>query len=351
MTHDDLTTVLARTADDRDRPLETDLSDLLERARAGRARARRRAGVGMAAGAAVLTAAVVLGATTLRPAAEPPAPAGPGPGITGQTDSFLGSGEMVRRCQPQLDKYAAYPMYATHPAKVPWQPVHPDRGYRAGDLVLLRAGDPPKIDQNGMPAGGSSYASNPVFCQIPRAGAENAPVPFSAYTATAAQTDRLRQVCSEQAGSTDQGAPGATTPDLRHADVAAADTVGAVTMALLHQGSHFYSCAVTPVTWDAGIAESGTAYPGELSFAGGTTGASHKSIVTESAAWITVAAHVDTAAKTLQLSWPGGPTEQFPVTDGNVAAVFRVPTTGGLQSCDYRLLDGSGRVLKAGTTG
>lgn len=139
--------------------------------------------------------------------------------------------------------------------------------------------------------------------------------------------------------------------DLRHTDVAAADTVGAVTMALLHQGSHFYSCAVTPVTWDAGIAESGRAYPGELSFAGGTTGASHKSIVTESAAWITVAAHVDTAAKTLQLSWPGGPTEQFPVTAGNVAAVFRVPTTGGLQSCAYRLLDGSGRVLEAGTTG
>ena len=183
---------------------------------------------------------------------------------------------------------------------------------------------------------------NPAFCHIPKPGQEQGQVPFQIFTPTMGAPTYLQTICAQQAE------PGV---DLRNAPVRNAWTEGDVTMAVLQAGDRYFACATEPVTWDAGLAEVTEVPAGQLHAAFGTTGAAHKSIVDDPAAWTLVGGHVEKAAKTLMLRWPGLGEASYPISEGNVAAVLEIPTTGGLRPVRWRLLDAAGTEIRRGSLG
>ncbi len=321
MSDHDLTTLLARTAADDDRPVRTDLDRLLARARHGRTRRRGLVGAGIVGGAALLTAATVAAVTALQPT---PAPAPAAPPHRTVREQPLTDAQIRERCLPQLAKYATLPMYDQKPSTARWTPLHA-WDYRTGDVVLLQG-------RHG----------NPAFCHIPKPGQERGPVPFQIFTPTMGAESHLRTICAQQAEP---------RLDLRTAAVGNSWSEGEVTMTLLVKGSRYFACATEPVTWDAGLAQVSEVPAGLLFSTSGTTGAAHKSIVDESAAWTLVAGHVTKRARTLMLLWPGLKEASYPISEGNVAAVLKVPTTGGLRPVRWRLLDAAGKEIQRGRLG
>jgi hypothetical protein len=251
----------------------------------------------------------------------------------------LSDAQVVRRCAPQLRKYADLPMYVVGPANR-LELSHPERHYVPGDVVSVR-------DRNG--------AGNPMLCLLPGAGAVQETVPFEAFEPGADEPARIAEVCSEvfvpnpvldpQANTLTPGTD--PTPDLRGAKVEAVSTAGAVLVALLSRGRMSWQCSLSPLSWDAGITE--VTGPGRgfanASGSGSTTGGSNKSVVDETASYYYAAGTLPRTAATLEVLVQGHPPTRFPVDRGSYAYVVKVPGAGGLRPSRYRVLDGSGAVL------
>ncbi|KRF11437.1 hypothetical protein ASG90_16940 [Nocardioides sp. Soil797] len=335
---------LCHAADDSRTPLDTDVEALLVRAR--RERTRRR---GFTAGAVVLTAAALVGATVGVRAAlpqdgtTPAASEGDGNRDTRTSASTtLAASEVVRRCMPQLAKYAELPMYDApdqFPAKE-WGVVRA-RAYGPGDLVALQT-------RTGQ--------GNPVLCVVPEKGHENDPVPFTDLDPDAARPARIAEQCSEMllpaADPEQDRVPGRSRlPDLRGATVTAIDSDGPVVEALLTKGDTEYSCALSPMTWDAGPSGVGsTAHDGyEFWTEASMTGPAGKSITKENATYYWAAGTMPKDAASIEVTLENGSTFTVPVTDGHFAVVHKEPGSEGVLNYDYRVLDQGGRVLHEGT--
>lgn len=352
--HDDLHNLherLRRTADDSDRPLSTDVGDLLGRAR--RSRRRHRAGVGAAA---LLTGAALVGTTVGVRAALPDDDRAPvaerseaaEDGTSAATaPAALSDAEVARRCLPQLAKYDDLPMYAETRTLTPedLEVVRP-RAYTAGDVVALRTADD---------------GGNPVLCLVPEEGREDVPVPFADLEPNADDPARLTELCSEmflpqptyEAGSHVPTEPRgkSTLPDLRGAEVAAVDSVGPVVETLLVKDGKQYACALSPMTWDAGPFGVGPATKDgyRVSPEGSATGPGAKSITDESASYYYAAGTMPEDARSVEFTFATGSEFTVPVTDGHYAFVLKNPGPGGLVHYEYRVLDRKGRVLHEGS--
>jgi hypothetical protein len=330
---------LERAADDSHQPLTTDVGDLLDRARAARQRHRR-----TTLAAVVLTACALVGTTLgVRAALPDERGAGPGPAAPTSgppsTDAPLTEAQVVRRCAPQLQKYAAFPMYAG-PAAARLRLSHPERVYTPGDVVAV---------QDGRGTG------NPMLCLLPEPGREQEPVPFETFQPGADDAALISEICSEIFvpdpvfdPRTNDLTPGTgPTPDLRGTDVEAVSSAGPVVVALLGRGRLTWQCSLSPVTWDAGITEVTAAGRGfaNASGNGSTTGGANKSIVQETASYYYGAGTMPRDAATLEVLVQGAPPARFTVTRGSYAYAVKVPGAGGLRPSRYRVLDESGAVL------
>jgi hypothetical protein len=320
---------LRQAADDTGHPLTTDVSALLDRARASRQRQRRLRAGGALVGVTALTAAAVLVVPALV-GGSAPGPATPAP-PSNQAPSkaaeptALSDAEIVRRCEPQLQKYFDYPMYAPEE----WRVAH-DREYGVGDLVQLEAG---------------KFGSNPVLCVIPEKGQEQQEVPFTRFVADADEPGWLAELCSESFSSAMRGE---RWVDLRGADVVATDGDQDVTVALLRLGNRHFACSISSPTWDSGLTDVYVTGPGDVYFNGSTTGSSNKSIVDGSASYYTGAGLTDPRATKIRVAFPDGSEVERPVgDDGAYAVMIRVPGEGGLQDHTIEVLGAGDRVLAA----
>jgi hypothetical protein len=323
----DLHDRLDQAADDTGRPVTTDPTELLGRARASRRRRQRLRIGGVLTGAAALTAAAGLSVPLVQDDAGTPAESDRSPAATGKASEpeqpDLRDSEIVRRCEAQLQKYFAYPMYS--PEK--WKVAH-DREYAVGDLVQLEAGQ---------------FGSNPVLCVIPEKGQEQQDVPFTRFAADTSQPGGLAELCSESFTSLTRGEPWV---DLRAAEVVAADGDGDVTVALLRLGNALYSCSISSPTWDAGLTDVSTTGRGDIYFNGATTGSSNKSIVGEAASYYTGAGLTDPLAEKIRVTFTDGTVVERPVgDDGAYAVMIRVPGEGGLLDHTTEVLGAGDRVL------
>ena len=209
--------------------------------------------------------------------------AGPGPAAPTKsapsTPASLTDAQVVRRCAPQLQKYADLPMYAVGRASR-LRLSHPERHYAPGDVVSI-------TDRRGT--------WNPMLCLLPEPGQEDAPVPFEAFQPKVGDPALIAEVCSELMRpdptvdpATRLPAPGSgPTPDLRGADVDAVSGAGQVVSALLSAGSESWQCTLSPLDWDSGVTGVEPAGRGLANVAinGSTTGSSNKSIVAENASY------------------------------------------------------------------
>lgn len=336
---------LREVADDDGHPLTTDLGDLL-----GRARQRRTRHHASVAGAVVVTAAALVGSTVgiraalpddARPAAHEKSAANP----SANADS-PGKGEIIRRCLPQLTKYDEFPQYAGT-SEVParqWR-IPRDRDYVPGDVVALQHDE---------------GHANPVLCLVPAKGHEQDEVPFSVFEPSVSDPDSVAERCSEEFlpqarhdFSTGEflGYPARSMADLRDATVAELDSSGPVVEALLLKGREAYSCALSPVTWDAGpqgvTRASSNRY--DVWVEGSATGPSAKSITEEDAGYYYAAGVMPTDAARIEFTLDSGSKFTVPVRNGRYAFVHKEPGTSGLLNYDYRVLDADGAVLKTGT--
>ena len=324
----DLHDRLDQAADDTGRPVTTDPIELLGRARASRRRRQQLRTGGVLTGAAALTAAAVLAVPLVQGDTGTPAESDPSlPAATGKASdpepTGLRDSEIVHRCEAQLQKYFAYPMYS--PER--WKVAH-DREYAVGDLVQLEAG---------------KFASNPVLCVIPEKGQEQQDVPFTRFAADTSQPGGLAELCSESFTSLTRGEPWV---DLRGAEVVAADGDGDVTVALLRLGNAYYSCSISSPTWDAGLTDVYTAGRGDIYFNGATTGNSNKSIVGEAASYYTGAGLTDPLAERIRVTFTDSTVVERPVgDDGAYAVMIRVPGEGGLLDHTTEVLGAGDRVL------
>lgn len=324
----DLHDRLDQAADDTGRPLTTDPIELLARARASQRRRRQLRIGGVLTGAAVLTAAVILAVPLVRGDTGTPAEPDPSlPAATGKASepepTGLGDTEIVSRCEAQLQKYFAYPMYS--PAK--WKVAH-DRDYGVGDVVLLEAG---------------RLGGNPVLCVIPEKGQEQQEVPFNRFAADASDPRGIAELCSESFTSTTRGEPWV---DLRGAEVVAADGDEDVTVALLRLGNDYYSCSISSPTWDAGLTDVYGTGRGDIYFNGSTTGSGNKSIVDGAASYYTGAGLTDPLAERIRVIFTDGTVVERPVgDDGEYAVMIRVPGEGGLLDHTTEVLGADDRVL------
>jgi hypothetical protein len=324
----DLHDRLDQAADDTGRPVTTDPIELLGRARASRRRRQQLSTGGLLTGAAALTAAAVLAAPLVQGDTGTPADSDPSPpAATGKASepepTGLPDSEIVSRCEAQLQKYFAYPMYS--PEK--WKVAH-NREYAVGDLVQLEAG---------------KFHSNPVLCVIPEKGQEQQDVPFSRFAADTSQPGGLAELCSESFTSLTRGEQWV---DLRGAEVVAADGDGGVTVALLRLGNAYYSCSISPPTWDAGLTDVYATGHGDIYFNGATTGSSNKSIVGETASYYTGAGLTDPLAEKIRVTFTDGTVVERPVgDDGAYAVMIRVPGEGGLLDHTTEVLGAGDRVL------
>lgn len=338
---------LRLAADDGGRPVSTDLDGLLGRAR--RTKQRRRAVRATAAAvvsvAAVTTAALVLPSLGDDSSSDRPvAPGGSGttaadpvPTTPPAPDPVLTDREVVRRCQPQLEKYYALPQYA----RGDWQVAH-DRAYRVGDVVLLH--EPGTTDTGAgflVPTG-----PNPVLCQVPAEGDEQAAVPVEAFTPDPADPARLSELCSES--WLPDPSPYATPwTDLRGGQVVAVDSAGPATTALLRVDAGLFACVLSPVTWDSGISGVMTAGAGSLFLNGSTTGIKSRGGL---AAYYYGAGLTKKRADRLRITLADGRTFERPVGAGGAYAVMlRVPGSEGLLDVTIDALDAEGRVLDSGS--
>jgi len=319
---------LRKAADDTGHPLTTDVSALLDRARASRQRQRRLRAGGALGSVTALTAAAVLVVPALV-GGSAPGPATPAP-PSNQAPSkaaeptALSDAEIVRRCEPQLEKYFDYPMYS--PER--WRVAH-DREYAVGDLVQLEAG---------------RFRSNPVLCVVPDPGQEQQEVPFTRFAASADEPGRLAELCSESFSSAMRGQEWA---DLRGAEVVAADGDQDVTVALLRLGNDYHTCSISSPTWDSGLTDVYATGRGDVYLNGATTGSSNKSIVDEAASYYTGAGLTDAAATKIRVTFADGTVVERPVgPDGAYAVMIRVPGEGGLQDNTIEVLGAGGRVLE-----
>jgi hypothetical protein len=319
---------LDQAADDTGRPVTTDPVELLGRARASRRRRRQLGTSAVVVGAAALTVAAVLVPSLVQGGTDKPAEAVRSlPAATGETSdpepAILGDSEIVRRCEAQLQKYFAYPMYA--PSK--WKVGH-DREYAAGDLVQLEDGQ---------------FGSNPVLCVIPEKGREQQEVPFARFAGDLGQPGALAELCSESLTSFTAGEPWV---DLRDAEVVAADGDRDVTNALLRLGNAYYSCSIAPPTWDVGLTDVYSTGRGEVYFNASTTGSSNKSIVGAAASYYTGAGLTDPAAEKLRVTFADGTVVERPVgDDGAYAVMIRLPGEGGVLDHTIEVLGAGERVL------
>ncbi|KRF16184.1 hypothetical protein [Nocardioides sp. Soil796] len=339
---------LRQAADDTGQPLKTDLDDLLGRARAGRSRHRTRI-----AGAALVTAAAVvgtsLGVRAALPDGEPVPTAGdklPHSAVQAE-EKPLAHDEIIRRCLPQLAKYDDYPMYpdTRKLTAKDWMVSH-ERDYAVGDIVALNA----------------LNSGNPVLCAIPEQGSENKPVTFADLDPAADQPARIAEVCSEmflppssfdpESGEVAEAPSPALTPDLRGATVAAVDDAGLIMSALLVKDGEHWTCTLTPLTSDAAITEAGGALPRsyQVAFSGTTSGPDNKSLTKENASYYTAAGVMPRDARSIEVTLATGATFSVPVNDGNYAFVLKDPGSGGLVDADYRVLDAHGNVLGQGSS-
>lgn len=335
---------LSAAADDSGTPLRTDLPSLLERAQASRRRRTR-----TTAGAVLLTSVALVGTAVGVRAVLPSGDQGTDPDRrTPQSvqpatpDAPVPADEIVRRCLPQLAKYAANPMYPGLDDATAGQLalVHPERSYTPGEVVAVQ-------DRGGN--------ANPAMCLLPEKGQEQDPVPFSAFDPSPQRPERLLQLCSENLGAgftldpeTHEVVPlDEATPDLRGARITAADSNGPVVAAALRLGNEAYSCFLGPVTWDTGVTEvAGSVRSGYTLHQGFTTsGGSNKSIVDETASWYLGAGMLPADAATIELIVGGADAARFPVRDGGYAFVHKDPGPGGLLDTGYRVLDADGKVL------
>lgn len=317
---------LHQAADDTGLPLTTDVAALLGRARDSRQRQRRRRAGGAVGGAAALTAAAILLVPALAggPTSDPtPAPSDPATSTVAQ-QNVLSDAEIVRRCEPQLEKYFTYPMYA--PER--WRIVH-DRNYRVGDVVQL--------------GGGDQMSSNPVLCEIPERGQEGREVPFTRFAASADEPERLAELCAETFSSASRGEAWA---DLRDAEVVAADGDQDVTVALLRLGNAHYACSISSPTWDSGLSHVYATARGDVSLNGATTGSSNKSIVDQTASYYTGAGLTDPQGTKIRVTLADGTVMERPVgEDGAYAVMLRLPGEGGLLNHTIEVLGAGGQVL------
>jgi len=317
---------LHQAADDTGRPLTTDVPALLGRARASRQRSLRLRAVGTLGGGAALTAAAVLvvpalvGGSTPRPAT--PAPPAPPASSKAAEAKTVPDDEIVRRCQPQLEKYFDYPMY--RPER--WRVAH-DRDYVVGDVVQLD--------------GHSRMGSNPVLCEIPEEGREQRDVPFSRFMADGSDPARLTELCSESALNRRE-----TFPDLRGGQVLAVDGDADVTVSLIAAGGQTFACVLSSPTWDAGLTDVYAWGRGDVFLNGSTTGSSNKSIVDGPASYYTGAGLTDPAARTIRVTFPDGHVEERPVRNGAYAVMIRTAGEGGLLETTIEVLGADDRVLE-----
>jgi len=318
---------LHQVADDSGRPLTTDVPALLGRARAARQRSLRLRAGGALGGVAALTAAAVLvvpalvGGSTPGPA-RPAPPANPAPSEAAEVKT-VPDDEIVRRCQPQLEKYFDYPMYA--PDR--WRVAH-DREYAVGDLVQLEAG---------------RFRSNPVLCVVPEKGEEQQEVPFTRFAASGDEPERLAELCSESFSSASRRE---AWTDLRGAEVVAADGDQDVTVALLRLGTAHYACSISSPTWDSGLTDVYATGRGDVYLNGATTGSSNKSIVDQAASYYTGAGLTDPEARKIRVTFADGAVMERSVGDhGAYALMLRVPGEGGLLNHTVEVLGAGGRVL------
>lgn len=337
---------LHQAADDTDKPLTTDVAALLGRARATRQRQRRLRAGGTLGGVAALTAAAVLVVPALSGGSSPAPPSDPAPSrVAEPADSakttVLPDAEIVRRCEPQLQKYYDYPMY--QPER--WRVAH-DRDYVVGDVVQLD--------------GGSRMGSNPVLCEIPEEGKEQREVPFDRFMADGSDPARLTELCSETAlNSSDSVAVGGSQslppevdarsesiPDLRGGQVLAVDGDADVTVALIGLGGQHFACVLSSLTWDAGLTDVHGSGRGDVYLNGGTTGSTNKSIVDGPASYYTGAGLTDPDARTIRVTFPDGHVEERPVHDGAYAVMIRIAGEGGLLETNIEVLGAGDRVLE-----
>ena len=159
---------LEQAADDSRRPLTTDVGDLLDRARAVRADGDRRTTLA----AAVLTACALVG-TALGVRAALPDERGAG-ARTRCADAErarrrlppLTDAQVVRRCAPQLQKYADLPDVRRRPA-------------RPGCGSATPSATTPRATWSPSPTGAAPGTRCCACCPSP--GSEDAPVPFEAF--------------------------------------------------------------------------------------------------------------------------------------------------------------------------
>ena len=330
---------LEQAADDSHRPLTTDVGDLLDRARADRQRHRR-----TTLAAAVLTACALVG-TTLGVRAALPDERGAEPGPAAPTRSAppttapLTDAQVVRRCTPQLQKYAAFPMYAVGPP-ARMRLSHPERDYSPGDVVSVS-------DRRGT--------WNPMLCLLPEPGREDAPVAFEAFQPRPDEPALIAEVCSELMRpdptvdpTTGLPAPGSgPTPDLRGAHVDAVSGAGQVVSALLSLGSDSWQCALSPLDWDSGVTGIDSAGRGlaNVGINGSTTGSSNKSIVAEDASYYYAAGWLPRDAARLEVELGSAGLFSVTVKDGAYAFAHRETGPGGLLATRYRVFDKHGEVL------
>ena len=309
-------------------PVTTDPIELLGRARASRRRRQQLRIGGVLTGAAALTAAAVLAVPLVQGDTGTPAEPDPSlPAATGKASepepTGLSDSEIVSRCEAQLQKYFAYPMYS--PAK--WKVAH-DREYAVGDLVQLRGRQvrqqPGALRDPGEGAGAAGRAVHPVRRRHQQPGG-------------------LAELCSENFTSITRGEPWV---DLRGAEVVAADGDGDVTVALLRLGNDYYSCSISSPTWDAGLTDVYTTGRGDIYFNGSTTGSGNKSIVDGAASYYTGAGLTDPHAEKIRVTFTDGTVVDRPVgDDGAYAVMIRVPGEGGLLDHTTEVLGAGDRVL------
>jgi hypothetical protein len=238
----------------------------------------------------------------------------------------LPDAEIVRRCEPQLEKYFDYPRYV--PTR--WKVAH-DREYAVGDLVQLEA---PK------------FVSNPVLCVIPERGQERQEVPFTRFAASADEPARLAELCSESFASAMRGET-RTWVDLRGAEVVASDGDQDVTVALLRVGSAYHFCSISSPTWDSGLTDVYAAGRGDVYLNSATTGSSNKSIVDEAASYYTGGGLTDPAAEKIRVTFADGSVVERPVgADGAYAVMIKVPGEGGVLNHTIEVLGAGDRVLE-----
>lgn len=340
----DLKQLLDSAADDSGRPLETDLDDLLRRARDARRRHRLRT-TGTAVLAAALVAAVPLTGTHFGGSADFPAPASPRPTpSTSNTPTTspstapapLTAEVIAQRCLPQVSK--------TSPG-VPqdeWVLVHPDRTYAVGEVVGLVDAHPPTYDLgNGHVA---DMGAPPTLCVIPEAGDEDEPVPGSAFQPRPAQHELITQLCSQVAP---QGSD-AIVPDLRGAELVAAAADGERVAAVARQSGRTYTCTLDGLT-DRRVL--GDVYPAadvplkDVLVAVQSTSEGVKSEAVTPTAFYWGAGLLPKGISAIVFDFRNRPDERIPVTDRAYAFVVAQSPAYGVGAFRTKLLNASGAVV------